>query len=119
MIKILNLKINHYLSRLTMCKQPIRIKNKEIKAKRIQNKKDWFRGKTLVQSLWTFCCDFQWFLFQIFNKPKKRKEAAKKMKQKYSKKKVVWNNKRAKWKLKLKRIQILISKTREKQSKFY
>lgn len=82
-IKILNLKINHYLSRLTMCKQPIRIKNKEIKAKRIQNKK--------------------------------LKEAAKKMKEKYSKKKVVWNNKRAKWKLKLKRIQILISKAKEKQ----
>ena len=61
----------------------------------------------------------KWSLFQIFNKPKKLKEAAKKMKEKYSKKKVVWNNKRAKWKLKLKRIQILISKAKEKQSKFF
>ena len=48
-IKILNLKINHYLSRLTICKQPIRIKNDKIKAQRIQNKKDWFRDTTLLK----------------------------------------------------------------------
>ena len=40
------------------------------------------------------------------------------MKKKYSKKKEAWNNKRSKWKLKLKRMKILISKAREKQSKF-
>ena len=58
-------------------------------------------------------------IFQIFNKPKKLKEVAKEMKKKYSKKNEAWNNKRSKWKLKLKRMKILISKAREKQSKFY
>ena len=57
--------------------------------------------------------------FQIFNKPLKLEEVAKKMKKKYSQKKEAWNNKRSKWKLKLKRMKILISKAREKQSKFY
>ena len=101
----MNLTINHYNSRLTICKQPIPMKYNKIKVQRNQNKKDRFWGRTVH-----FC---------KINKPEKLKEVAKKMQKKYFKKKEAWSNKQTKWKLKLKKMKILISQSKENQSKFY
>ena len=110
-IKILNLKINHYISRLSICKQPIRIKNYKIKVQRNQNKRDRFWGQTLDLSIGS--------VFWVINKPERLKEVDKKMQKKYFKKKENWSYKRTKWKLKLKKMKILISQSKENQSKFY